>query len=351
MNRVGEEGKGESVWLGWFLLKTLERFRADRAKRRRRQARADAWEKHAEDAEAGAGERRPGTANGTGAAAIDDGTPLGSRNSDECQIDSIAQSWSVLSGAGRSGARRARRWTSATQHAGRRRAQDHQAVHAALRQDRRRSRATSRAIRRACARMAGSTPMRRPGSSSRWPRWAGPTRPGAASRMLNPVNHALDEAAAERYRVEPYVVAADIYSTATRAGAAAGPGTPARPAGSIAPRSKPSSASASRATASSSKPVLPSHWDGFARHAATCRRESTGSSVEREDGVEAPVDRGRRQAQSKERHFELADGDGEVEVSVRIAADNRRKSVAQPAADCHCILPQGRHFSLYAQVR
>ena len=86
------------------------------------------------------------------------------------------------------------------QRAGRRRAQDHQAVHAALLTTRRRSPATSRAIRRACAKMAASIPMRRPGSSSRWPRWARADEAWRCFSMLNPVNHALDEAAAERYR-------------------------------------------------------------------------------------------------------------------------------------------------------
>ena len=51
---------------------------------------------------------RPGTATGTGARYFDDGTPLGSAQNDECRIDSIAQSWAVLSGAARRRARRAR---------------------------------------------------------------------------------------------------------------------------------------------------------------------------------------------------------------------------------------------------
>ena len=47
MNRVGEEGKGESVWLGWFLLKTLERLRCRSPRPQATSARADAWQKHA----------------------------------------------------------------------------------------------------------------------------------------------------------------------------------------------------------------------------------------------------------------------------------------------------------------
>ncbi len=97
MNRVGIEGRGESVWLGWFLYATLTRFAAicelmddeEQATTYRRQARnlrqaleANAWD--------GNWYRR---------AYYDDGTPLGSAENDECQIDSIAQSWAVLSKA------------------------------------------------------------------------------------------------------------------------------------------------------------------------------------------------------------------------------------------------------------
>src|SRR3954454_1914730 len=96
MNRVGIGGKGESVWLAWFLAATLRSF-AERAESRgdetvagdfRRQADAyvEAVEQHGWDGE---WYRR---------AYFDDGSPIGSRKSEECKIDSIAQSWSVLSG-------------------------------------------------------------------------------------------------------------------------------------------------------------------------------------------------------------------------------------------------------------
>jgi cyclic beta-1,2-glucan synthetase len=97
MNKVGAHGKGESVWNGWFLLTCLHRF-ADLADSRgdsewgttcREQAEKlrAAIEEHAWD---GAWYRR---------AYFDDGTPLGSAQNDECRIDSIAQSWAVISGA------------------------------------------------------------------------------------------------------------------------------------------------------------------------------------------------------------------------------------------------------------
>ncbi len=97
LNRVGLEGKGESVWLGWFLCDVLRRFakicdlrgETDQAKLYHTQAKdyAAAMERSAWD---GAWYRR---------GYFDDGTPLGSSKEPECQIDSIAQSWSVISGA------------------------------------------------------------------------------------------------------------------------------------------------------------------------------------------------------------------------------------------------------------
>jgi cyclic beta-1,2-glucan synthetase len=98
MNRIGREGRGESVWLGWFLHLNLTDF-APIADRRGESERAARWRERAAslsaslEAEAWDGEwyKR---------AFFDDGTPLGSAGNDECQIDSIAQSWAVISGAG-----------------------------------------------------------------------------------------------------------------------------------------------------------------------------------------------------------------------------------------------------------
>src|SRR5581483_11493441 len=98
MDQVGAKGKGESVWLGFFLYDVLERFSAlaraqgdttfaERCVSEAARLRAS-LEEHGWD---GAWYRR---------AYFDDGTPLGSAENTECRIDSIAQSWSVLSGAG-----------------------------------------------------------------------------------------------------------------------------------------------------------------------------------------------------------------------------------------------------------
>jgi cyclic beta-1,2-glucan synthetase len=98
MNRVGHDGKGESVWLAWFLADTYRRF-APLCKARGDTVRASDYVEKADQLIAavehnawdGAWYRR---------AYFDDGTPLGSATNDECQIDSLPQSWAVITGSG-----------------------------------------------------------------------------------------------------------------------------------------------------------------------------------------------------------------------------------------------------------
>ena len=136
MNRVGHEGRGESVWLGWFLVVVLNEFaamcdrrgRSDLAQRYRNEARwltgmlELAWD--------GDWYRR---------AYFDDGTPLGSAQNEECRIDSLTQSWAVLSQAAAATPRRARDGGGARPSGAARRA-DRAAADAALRSDGARSR-------------------------------------------------------------------------------------------------------------------------------------------------------------------------------------------------------------------
>jgi len=97
MNLIGRDGKGESVWLGWFLYDSLTRFSAlatsrgdndfaafclEQAQALLQRIEATGWD--------GAWYRR---------AYFDDGTPLGSATNEECRIDSLSQSWAVISGA------------------------------------------------------------------------------------------------------------------------------------------------------------------------------------------------------------------------------------------------------------
>ena len=98
MNRVGREGRGESVWLAWFLVDVLRRFSAlsaargdctaDLEFRERAERYRVAIEEHAWDGEWYL------------RAYYDNGTPMGSARNEECRIDSIAQSWAVISSAG-----------------------------------------------------------------------------------------------------------------------------------------------------------------------------------------------------------------------------------------------------------
>ncbi|MDX3928377.1 MAG: glucoamylase family protein [Shinella sp.] len=207
MNRVGEQGRGTSVWLGWFLAGTLRDF-IPIARERGDGKRAAAWERHLARLKTALE-----TAGWDGSyyrrGYFDDGTPLGSSQGEECRIDSIAQSWSVLSGEG--DAERSRL-----------------AMDAVLTElvDR------DAGIIRLFTPPLASTPQD-PGYIKAYPpgvRENGGQYTHAATwvvlalaeqgraddawncfSMLNPVNHALDRESADHYRVEPYVVAADIY--------------------------------------------------------------------------------------------------------------------------------------------
>ncbi|QEH38872.1 N,N'-diacetylchitobiose phosphorylase [Aquisphaera giovannonii] len=97
MNRVGIEGLGESVWLAWFLAVCLREF-AGIAESRGDAPRAGRFRERA-DALVAAAEAHAWDGSWYLRAFTDDGTPLGSASSQDCQIDSIAQSWSVFAGA------------------------------------------------------------------------------------------------------------------------------------------------------------------------------------------------------------------------------------------------------------
>ena len=178
MNNVGAQGKGESVWLGFFLFDVLTQFGnladrqgdalfAERCRNESEQLRRN-LELHGWD---GGWYRR---------AYFDDGTPLGSAQSPECQIDSIAQSWSVLSGAG--ARERSRIAMDAVDAApGQARARARSAARSALRQPGRSIRATSAGTCQACARTAANTPMRRSGRRWRSQAWTIPSAHGNCS--------------------------------------------------------------------------------------------------------------------------------------------------------------------------
>jgi cellobiose phosphorylase len=214
MNRVGSRGKGESVWLAWFSITcrlrfaaiALERGQADQAAELQKQAEGlrAAIEKTAWDGE---WYRR---------AYFDDGTPLGSSQNSVCKIDSIAQTWAVLSGVG----------------------------------DPERDRQAMQAVNEHLVREADRLVMlldppfdgdsldpgylqgylpgvrENGGQYTHAATWVvqAATRLGQGERahklmqILNPVLHAQDPSGVECYKVEPYVVAGDVYSHAPHMG-------------------------------------------------------------------------------------------------------------------------------------
>ena len=214
MNRVGIQGTGESIWLGFFLCTVLEQFaqvalmqgdvsfveRCDAERIKLRQN----LEQHGWD---GAWYRR---------AYFDDGSPLGSASNDECRIDSVAQSWAVLSGAG--DPKRSRLAMNALDQNLVRR--DHKLIQL-LDPPFDRSKLDPGYIR-------GYAPGVREngGQYTHGAIWSAMAFAALGERerawelmtMINPVNHALSADDVEIYKVEPYVIAADVYAVAPHIG-------------------------------------------------------------------------------------------------------------------------------------
>ncbi|MBA4741469.1 MAG: cyclic beta 1-2 glucan synthetase [Azoarcus sp.] len=214
MNRVGVHGKGESVWLGFFLITVLERFAplagvrgdpgfaqscTDEATGLR-----DNIERHAWDGE---WYRR---------AWFDDGTPLGSSGNTECRIDSISQSWSVLCGA-RVVARSRAAMKAVHERLVRRDGQLVQLLDPPF-----------DAAQMDPGYIRGYVPGVREngGQYTHAAIWAAMAFAELGERerawelleMINPVNHSLTAAAIETYKLEPYVVAADVYALVPHVG-------------------------------------------------------------------------------------------------------------------------------------
>jgi cyclic beta-1,2-glucan synthetase len=207
MSLVGAEGKGESVWLGWFLISILRPFadlvesRGDAARASRYRESAAALAGAVEAAWDGEWYRR---------AYFDDGTPLGSRENTECQIDAIAQSWSVISGAG--DAARARQAMASVNE---RLVREEDGVALLLTPPFDTMEPSPGYIR-------GYLPgVRENGGqythAALWnvlafARLGDGDRAFELFSLLNPVNHGRTPDDVSRYRAEPYVVAADVYS-------------------------------------------------------------------------------------------------------------------------------------------
>ncbi len=214
MNLVGIQGKGESIWLGFFLYTVLTQFSklaqqySDAIFSQQCQTQSHLLKKALEDnGWDGAWYRR---------AYFDNGTPLGQISNSECQIDSIAQSWSVLSGAAKP--ERAK--------------QAMNALNEYLVQK------EGALIQLLAPAFDNSTPS--PGYIKDYPpgiRENGGQYTHAATwtvmafaqlgetdfawtlfNMLNPINHGRTPAEIDIYKIEPYVMAGDVYSIAPHIG-------------------------------------------------------------------------------------------------------------------------------------
>ena len=214
MNCIGEKGDGESVWLGWFLHAALTAF-IPLAEARQELVRAASWRAHAVSLQASL-EREAWDGDWYRRAFFDDGTPLGSATSEECRIDSIAQSWAVLSGASKPG--RAARAMAAVERE-LIRPEDGLALLFAPPFDK-----TSLDP----GYIKGYPPgVRENGGqythAALWSVMAFAAlgegdKAASLFSLLNPINHARNRADAHRYKAEPYVVAADIYAVAPHVG-------------------------------------------------------------------------------------------------------------------------------------
>jgi cellobiose phosphorylase len=214
MNLVGERGRGESVWLGFFLYEVLMRF-TEIARLHGDLPFVEHCQREA------AGLRQNLEQNGWDGewyrrAYFDDGSPLGSASNPECQIDSIAQSWSVLSGAG--DAKRSRLAMDAV---------DRRLVH--------RDHALIQLLAPPFDKsdlnpgyIKGYVPGVREngGQYTHGAIWAAMAfaalgdslRAWELLAMINPVNHARSQEEMATYKVEPYVVAADVYALSPHTG-------------------------------------------------------------------------------------------------------------------------------------
>lgn len=214
MNQVGHHGKGESVWLGFFLCEVLRRF-ADLARRHG----DDPFAAHCDHERRALAERLEANAwdgDWYRRAYFDDGTPLGSKDNVECRIDSIAQSWAVLSGVG------------APERV--QRAMDSLATHL-VRPDARLVQLLDPPFDRRGPNpgyIAGYVPgVRENGGqythSAIWATMAfaamgDSERAWQLMDLINPLHHGADADAVATYKVEPYVVAADVYSVSPHTG-------------------------------------------------------------------------------------------------------------------------------------
>ncbi len=208
MNLVGAQGRGESVWLGWFLCAALEEFGA-LALARGDAARVQRWSEHRaalREALESAGWDGDWYRRGY----FDDGSPLGSARNMECRIDSIAQSWAVISGAANP-ARAAHAMAAVNEHLVRREQQQLLLFTPAF---------VSSEPNPGYIRAYPAGVRENGGQYTHGSIWSliAFARLGDGERakelfdFFSPIQHTRAAAEVERYKLEPYAVAADIYA-------------------------------------------------------------------------------------------------------------------------------------------
>ncbi|EHQ90074.1 GH36-type glycosyl hydrolase domain-containing protein [Desulfosporosinus youngiae] len=213
-SRIGHQGKGESVWLGWFLYLTLIHF-AELCDARQDLERGVRYRKLAEELQTNI-EAHGWDGGWYRRAYFDDGTPLGSSQNSECQIDALAQSWSVISGAARP--TRAKDAMLALEHYLWRK-EDGLLLLLTPPFDK---------LLPDPGYIKGYVPgVRENGGQythgAIWSILAYTTlgegdKAAELFQMLNPIHHARTEHEVHRYKVEPYVMAADVYATPSHVG-------------------------------------------------------------------------------------------------------------------------------------
>ena len=214
LNRVGAGGQGESIWLAWFLHATIANFVAF-ADQRSQHDRAAFWRQHATSLR-DAIEREGWDGDWYRRGYFDDGTPLGSASSSECRIDSIAQSWGVISGAA-DPARAARAMTAVDKNLILR--DDGLALLFTPPFDQTKPdpgyiKGYPPGIRE----NGGQYTHAAVWSVQAFAKLGDGDKAAELLSLLNPINHARTWAAAQRYKVEPYVVCADVYSVPPHVG-------------------------------------------------------------------------------------------------------------------------------------
>jgi Cellobiose phosphorylase len=208
MNRVGREGKGESVWLGWFLLTILEGFAKiceqrqanDIAERYRQTAKTLAFNLN-EKAWDGQWYRR---------AYFDNGEPLGSIQNQECQVDAIAQAWAVISGAAPR-----ERAVKAMQTVDRELVSHEHSLLSLLSPPFKNTEPSPGYIQgypEGLRENGGQYTHGAVWCIIAWAKLGEGEKAWELFQMINPINHSLTQRDVQRYKVEPYVMAADVYT-------------------------------------------------------------------------------------------------------------------------------------------